>query len=200
MSNMFFTSDHHFGHANIIKYCDRPYDNVEAMNEDLISKWNAVVMPGDEVYYLGDFSMTLGAVERITPRLNGRKYLIAGNHDHIHPYHGKSRKPEVLAANTQTYFDAGWTIMPLQVNLVVPSLDRAVLMTHFPFASAPDPSYKDKYTKYRPYDDGQWLLCGHRHLRSQEHLDRRIIDVGVDANAYTPISLDYILELMRSPR
>lgn len=200
MSGIFFTSDHHFGHANIIKYCDRPYDNVNEMNEDLIKRWNGAVGPSDLVYYLGDFSMTLGAVERITPRLNGRKILIAGNHDHIHPYHGKSRKPEVLAANTKIYEDAGWTIAPLNMALWIEEGQVVVTLCHFPYASAPDPSYKDKYTKYRPEDVSQWLLCGHRHLRSQEHLDRRIIDVGVDANNYTPISLEYVLELIRSPR
>lgn len=200
MSNIFFSSDHHFGHANIIRYCDRPYDSVEAMNEDLIERWNRVVGLTDLVYSLGDFSMTLGAVERITPRLNGHKHIIAGNHDHIHPYHPKSRKPEVLAANTKIYKDAGWTILPLAAYLTVLGLPHPITMTHFPYASAPDPSYTDKYVKYRPQNYGQWLLCGHRHLRSQEHLDRMIIDVGVDANNYTPISLDYVLELIRSPR
>jgi calcineurin-like phosphoesterase family protein len=51
----FFSSDPHFWHNNVIKYCMRPYTTVEEMNEDMVNKWNEVVAPEDEVYNLGDF-------------------------------------------------------------------------------------------------------------------------------------------------
>jgi calcineurin-like phosphoesterase family protein len=54
MEKVFFTSDTHFGHANIIKYCGRPFASVEEMNRELIARWNAVVGPRDTVYHLGD--------------------------------------------------------------------------------------------------------------------------------------------------
>jgi calcineurin-like phosphoesterase family protein len=54
---IFFTSDHHFGHENIIRYCNRPFTSVQQMNEIMILRWNGAVLPEDEVYYLGDFAM-----------------------------------------------------------------------------------------------------------------------------------------------
>ena len=56
MSNMFFTSDTHWGHANSIKYCNRPFIDVVEMDEQLIDNWNSVVKANDEVWQLGDFS------------------------------------------------------------------------------------------------------------------------------------------------
>ena len=53
----FFTADTHFGHANIIKYTNRPFDSPNHMDDILIANWNAVVGPDDEVYHLGDFAL-----------------------------------------------------------------------------------------------------------------------------------------------
>jgi calcineurin-like phosphoesterase family protein len=78
---IFFTSDHHFDHANIIKYCNRPFLSVDEMNEEIVKRWNQVVDANDTVYYLGDFSLGKGSVEKFVPRLNGEKYLVMGNHD-----------------------------------------------------------------------------------------------------------------------
>lgn len=83
MKDVFVTSDTHFGHANIIQYCNRPFSSVEEMDEALIAGWNEVVKPGDKVYHLGDVYMSRGNgnAERILSRLNGTKVLILGNHD-----------------------------------------------------------------------------------------------------------------------
>lgn len=80
MGNLFFTADTHFNHTNIIRYCDRPFDNVHEMNECIIKEWNAVVKPKDIVYHLGDFGFGQDT-EQIFGRLNGTKRLIIGNHD-----------------------------------------------------------------------------------------------------------------------
>ena len=75
-------SDTHFNHANIIRYCARPYVSTEEMNKDLIKRWNNIVRPQDTVYHLGDFGM--GGKNEITEwrrALNGRVKLIKGNHD-----------------------------------------------------------------------------------------------------------------------
>lgn len=80
MGNVFITSDTHFGHANIIKYANRPFDSVEEMNEALVENWNSVVKQGDKVYHLGDVTMNSKSLD-IMSRLNGRKVLIKGNHD-----------------------------------------------------------------------------------------------------------------------
>ena len=82
MTNYFFTSDTHFFHGNIMKYCQRPFDSVEEMNETIIENWNSVVKKEDFIYHLGDFAMgPLQKTQEVFERLNGRKYLIRGNHD-----------------------------------------------------------------------------------------------------------------------
>jgi len=78
----FFTSDHHFGHKNIIKYCNRPFDSVEDMNHGLMSLWNETVTPEDNVYVIGDvFLCKTKLIRETINKLNGKKILIMGNHD-----------------------------------------------------------------------------------------------------------------------
>ncbi len=79
----FFTSDTHFGHANIIAYCERPFASVREMDETMIVNWNAVVGPDDDIWHLGDFALGADAkhVRSVFRRLNGRKRLVIGNHD-----------------------------------------------------------------------------------------------------------------------
>jgi calcineurin-like phosphoesterase family protein len=79
---LFFTSDTHFFHGNIIKYCNRPYSNVIEMNYAIIDKWNSVVAPSDTVYHLGDFNFGgKSRTKECLDLLNGNKILIKGNHD-----------------------------------------------------------------------------------------------------------------------
>ena len=80
MSNTWFTSDTHFDHANVIKYCNRPFRNKDEMNEALIENWNSVVRSGDRVFHLGDFAFS-NDPGKFFHRLNGDKILILGNHD-----------------------------------------------------------------------------------------------------------------------
>lgn len=91
MSNTFLISDTHFGHRNIVNFESRIregeklrplWDTVEEMNEDLISRWNSVVRPSDLVYHLGDFYSSSKKNIHIAGRLNGRKKLVMGNHEH----------------------------------------------------------------------------------------------------------------------
>lgn len=81
----FFTSDLHFGHKNILKYQpDRPWASVDDMREGLITLWNSVVTPSDDVYIIGDFAfLPHNKQVEILTRLNGNKYLIKGNHDDV---------------------------------------------------------------------------------------------------------------------
>jgi calcineurin-like phosphoesterase family protein len=86
MKSSYLVSDTHFGHANIVAFLDadgnkiRPFSSVEEMDEVLVSRWNAVVRPGDRVYHLGDVVMNRRCLP-ILDRLNGRKVLVKGNHD-----------------------------------------------------------------------------------------------------------------------
>ena len=79
---IFFTSDTHFTHNNIIKFCNRPFKDVEEMNQTLVDNWNKVVGPTDIIYHLGDFCFA-GSAEwhSIIGQLNGRIHLILGNHE-----------------------------------------------------------------------------------------------------------------------
>lgn len=85
MSNLFFISDTHFHHKNILTFklgCGghlRNFSSVEEMDETIVNNWNSVVRPQDKVYHLGDFS--LGKNPSIVCRLNGHKRLVRGNHD-----------------------------------------------------------------------------------------------------------------------
>ena len=78
-----FTADTHWGHAGIIAQCGRPFSSVEDMDEAMIAGWNAVVRPIDTVHHLGDIAhkATPARAKAIFDRLNGRKFLIVGNHD-----------------------------------------------------------------------------------------------------------------------
>ena len=76
---IYFTSDTHFGHANIIEYSKRPYKDVKEMDEALIKNWNETVSPTDTVYHLGDVMFSKDYY--ILDRLNGTKYFLWGNHD-----------------------------------------------------------------------------------------------------------------------
>ena len=79
--NIYFTSDTHFGHANILNFCKRPFKDVDEMNEELIKRWNEVISKEDTVFHLGDFAF--GGAEiwnKTLPRLNGHIVLILGNH------------------------------------------------------------------------------------------------------------------------
>lgn len=82
MGKIFVTSDTHFNHENIIKYCNRPFTSVEEMNKTLIDNWNNVVSNEDTVFFLGDFCLgNREQISEICSQLNGHKILIFGNHD-----------------------------------------------------------------------------------------------------------------------
>lgn len=85
---LWFISDTHFHHKNIIDFAGRPFNDVEEMNECMVERWNTVVKPSDHIYHLGDVTMerdNRGNGLGIMRRLNGRKRLIMGNHDHYAP-------------------------------------------------------------------------------------------------------------------
>lgn len=78
---VYFTADTHFDHANIIRFCDRPFATVEEMNETLIANWNRKVRANDTVFIMGDMFFRTTDPEPILRRLKGKKHLIVGNHD-----------------------------------------------------------------------------------------------------------------------
>lgn len=85
MVDIWLISDTHFGHANIIKYCNRPFADAEEMDAVLIENWNRTVKPQDHVYHLGDVAVSPQRLHQVLPRLLGHKRLILGNHDNHAP-------------------------------------------------------------------------------------------------------------------
>lgn len=79
MVKYYFTSDYHLDHTNIIKYCDRPFDNVKEMNQTIIENHNKIVKPEDTVFFLGDFSF--GNRDKFLDKFNGKFIFVKGNHD-----------------------------------------------------------------------------------------------------------------------
>ena len=78
---IYFTADTHFGHYNVIRFCDRPFASAEEMDEAMIQNWNDRVTGNDTVYILGDMFFRSTNAEEILKRLKGKKRLIVGNHD-----------------------------------------------------------------------------------------------------------------------
>ncbi len=185
---IYFTSDQHYYHENVIKYCGRPYKSVEEMNEMLILNWNNTVHPDDTVYIIGDFSLALRPIEIIAHRLVGTKYLIPGNHDWCHPYNKKSRKEGQLEHWTNKYKSHGLEVLPLDHTLEIPGV-ATVNMNHMPYDIE-----DSRYQKYKPKDDGRWLLCGHVHEKWK--IKNKMINVGVDVWDYKPVSIEEIKKII----
>lgn len=183
----YFTSDQHFGHANIIRYCDRPFRSTGEMDAALVARWNAVVGPDDTVHVLGDVCM--GRREESMPlirQLTGHKILYAGNHDRCWYGHGARAR----AAEAE-YLEAGFE--EIRQGTYHLELDgRRVAVSHFPYRG--DSGDADRFTGYRPADEGLWLLHGHVHEKWRV-LDR-MINVGVDVWEFTPVPAGTLSAIM----
>jgi calcineurin-like phosphoesterase family protein len=182
-----FTADLHLGHGNIIDYCDRPFADVDAMNRALIDNWNETVAENDTVWVIGDFA--LGKIAETLPRvaeLSGRKILLAGNHDRCWAGHGRRAE-----GWTERYLDAGFDEV-VHGSAKVEIGDRTVLACHFPYRG--DSHDHDRFVEHRPIDKGAWLLHGHVHERWTQQ--GRMINVGVDATGFRPLSSGAIAKLI----
>ena len=99
---IYFISDTHFSHQNIIEYCNRPFNNIDEMNEHMIYKWNSVISKDDIVYHLGDFMLDKkDNLANIFNKLNGKIYLIKGNHDRKSTKYYEEIGFKVLATKTK---------------------------------------------------------------------------------------------------
>ena len=77
-----FTADEHYFHRNIIKYCDRPFDSVEEMNQEMIDRFNSVVGKDDITIHAGDFGLgTKSSIKNVIAQLNGSHTFLLGSHD-----------------------------------------------------------------------------------------------------------------------
>ena len=178
---LFFTSDIHAYHENIIKSCHRPFKNSEEMNEALINNWNSVVDDDSIVFCLGDFAWGgYNKWKSFREQLNGHIILIKGNHD----------DKNLTTTAERELFDYTTYQMKIKVE------NRAVYLNHYPFLC---------YAGiYREPQDQVWALHGHIHLGPNslegkdiprmQYLYPTQYDVGVDMNNFTPISWEQVKE------
>jgi calcineurin-like phosphoesterase family protein len=182
---IYLTSDNHFGHFNVIGYCNRPFKDIIEMQEAMIDNWNRVVDKEDTVLHLGDFSMDPQQAPKILPRLNGYKSLSSGNHDKC--WKGQDRW-------RYFYNQAGFiTVYCRGEESKLQYKGREFLLSHLPYTNR-----DERFLEYKPEDLGLVLLCGHVHEKwAQLRSDKGTlqINVGVDVRNFTPISIDEIMEI-----
>ena len=174
MSNIFFASDHHFHHKNILSFKDaegnplRVFDDVDHMNEHMVNSHNSVVKPKDKVYFLGDVSMSRNAKGlEILGRMNGEKVLVKGNHDLCTPAQYLQHFKDVRGSHQ---FDG-------------------MILTHIPI---------------HPESLARWGLNVHGHLHSNvvkltvsQIPDPRYFNVSMERINFTPISLEEVKQNAR---
>lgn len=186
----FFTSDLHLGHANIIKYCKRPFSDVDSMNKTILENINDTVKTNDKLWILGD--VALGDREKSLNLLNNLEtrniVVIAGNHDLFHPmYKDKSIKHTEKCKHITK-------IKSIETQSSLKIKNFSVNLSHFPYEGESVPGRTDRYRKWRPVRSETWLLCGHVHTawRQQENM----INVGIDAWGGRPVSAETIFDII----
>lgn len=172
-------SDPHYGHFNIIKYCNRPFRDAEHMTEELVSRYNAQVGSQDSVLWLGDCFFSADSAERILPRLNGDKWLLRGNHDK------KVSDLAFLRAGFEAVFSQHFSAFIAEV---------PVRYSHYPYAGY---SEDKRYLDRRPVrEEGVVLIHGHTH-EPHRLTPSGTVHVGVDAWDYGPAPYGEVLALVR---
>ncbi len=170
---IFFTADTHLGHANIIKYCRRPFGSAREMDEVLYTNWTAVVRPDDTIYHLGDVAWgnedVIAKTMRRLKYLPGKKYLVPGNHD----YH-----LNILAEG----FDE---VLPAlcEIGAQTHAGNMRAVLCHYPLAAWNRSHHA--------------ALHFHGHMHGRLHADSQRADVGVDVWNYYPVSLEELLHAMK---
>lgn len=174
---IWFTSDTHYFHKNIIKYANRPFSSVQEMNEMMIKNWNDLVAPDDKVFILGDFAFCHASQAiSILNRLMGEKILIEGNHDRA-----------LLKDNS---FRNCFGFIKQLHEVRVPDSDayrgeQRITLCHYAM---------------RVWDKshhGSWHLYGHSHGSLPEDNTSLSFDAGVDAQGFKPISYEQVKAKMK---
>lgn len=167
---LFFISDTHFFHANILKFTGkdghpiRPgFTDWNDMNERMVSNWNKVVTPQDHVYHLGDVTFRYdGAFNNLMSRLNGHKRLIVGNHD-------KMKNPNLFRWFEKVMLIRDWKDFNFQC-------------THYPIL----------------HENNKRHFNVHGHIHEKLMDDPRYINLCVEHWNYTPVHIDEIRKIIAS--
>ena len=159
---IYFTSDNHYFHDNIIKYCQRPFVDHRDMNEEMLARWNSVVGPDDFGIFVGDISAGLrkrtDELRSIIQRLNGTKILIRGNHDH---------QPD------EWYLESGFVGVFRHLNL------GGVLLCHYPVRS-----FEEWEIDVSQLGEYSHIVHGHVHAKFPNYEGH--FNVAADRNDFMP--------------
>lgn len=165
------TSDTHWGHSNVIKYCNRPFKDCEEMDEAMIKRWNEKVNPGDTVLHVGDFSFHRPEVtKKIISRLNGQIHLVAGNHDKL---------------TIKGCKDSFASVRDLrEIKVIDGTNTQRIMLCHYALRV------------WKGSHHGVWNLYGHSHGSLSDDNTLLSMDVGVDTNNFYPYTFDQIKQRM----
>lgn len=168
---IFFTSDLHLDHTNIIKYCHRPFRSKDEMNYILVDNWNKTVSKKDTVYFLGDLAYGRGSrsIDYWISKLNGHIIFIRGNHDK-----GKSK------------------IVKIRQRYILDYKGYRFLLIHNPY-------YFPYYPYYVNEEWDGWIIHGHHHnndIKQYPFINskNKTINVSTDMTYFKPVDIDYILK------
>lgn len=176
MANIWFTSDLHFGHDRDFVWQARGFENLEAMNEAIVSRFNSKVQPEDTVYILGDIMLGDNLIgENYLSQLNGKKIIILGNHD-------TSTRVKIYEKYVEEICTAK----------VIKYKKRMIYLSHYP-------------TLTGNMDDtpGHCVLNFHGHTHQTENFTGDYIfmyHVGVDSHDCYPVHIDDALAAIRENR
>ena len=173
---IFFTADTHFGHANIIKYCNRPFADADEMDMALIDNWNSVVSSNDIVYHLGDFAFgSVESVDRVVRQLKFKHiHFIKGNHDK--PFLNWFKKMGGKATSTHP------SILETKIE------GHQFVLCHYAMRV------------WNQSHRGSLHLFGHSHGTLLDDPNSKSFDIGVDCHNYHPVSLERVLDIMDSKK
>ncbi len=161
---VYFTSDNHYFHDNIIKYCNRPFVSSGDMNTEMASRWNSVVEPGDVGIFVGDVSAGLkkrqSELRDIISGLNGTKILIRGNHDH---------------QTNEWYIESGFLKVFDFINL------GQVMIRHYPIPESPSGTICNS-------DLGNYAHVIHGHVHTNVPNFERHFNVAADRHDFYPVT------------
>jgi len=170
---VFFTSDTHWFHKNILEFCDRPYGDTPIMDSALIMNWNSVVPKDGVVFHAGDFAMTarIDYIKELTSQLNGRIFLTLGNHDY------QNRLDRDIFKTMFAGIDDAYYLTIQDDELESKHMD--IMIFHYPIMF---------------WRRGYVHLHGHVHSGPNSTANEKVpfhpmrYDIGVDNNNFTPLS------------
>lgn len=176
-NSLYFISDTHFSHKNIIPYSNRPFSSIQEMDEKFISNWNELVKSTDIIWHLGDFGfLPLKDLKILFRRLNGNKNLLIGNHDKSIIQNQSILLNEGFINSLQHYKELKGFLLDKKMIVLNHYAQRVWNKSHY----------------------GSYMLYGHSHGSLPPY--GLSVDVGVDCkeitSEYRPIHLDEIIKYM----